>query len=330
MKSYTINYMIIAPEKKCNFMCGHCGFESSPEKTGSMPFNQARYYVRQIPEVECNILQISGPGETFLYKDLDRLIEEAGRVKAKTGYPKKISLYTNGSWAIDLEETTKRLMELKENGLNELVVSNSQYHQEFSDPKTIKILEKVGKNKGAPKIYVGNGSITELAPVGRGKNHPGMWQDVMPSCGLTEMVFQDIDKNLGDRTVSVSFDGLYQCCWNRWKIGELGESLQTVVERAMKDPLNHLLGDHGVGNTIRDMKAMGYMKGLNPDANECLLCEEILNNSKLMSELRENSKTMLKKVIRMNKKEILGDMAVWGEERDNYKKFFDFQESLTV
>ena len=141
MSDYIIDGLIANPINTCNFTCGHCAFESGPDKKGEIPIDIMKKYIDEIPELGINYLTISGGGESFLYKNLDETIIHANKTREETEKPKLIIVSTNGFWISDRESTFERLSELKNNGLDTLAISDTYFHRQYNDKKQIDTLK---------------------------------------------------------------------------------------------------------------------------------------------------------------------------------------------
>jgi hypothetical protein len=110
----------------CTSRCRHCLYNCSPywEKRYIDP-DTADKNLRKIRSLGCRSVHIGG-GEPLLRPDkLGRVLEIASRLGVSVEY-----VETNCSWSKDIESAKALLSELREKGLNTLLVSISPFHNE--------------------------------------------------------------------------------------------------------------------------------------------------------------------------------------------------------
>ena len=294
MKNYIIDDVMIVPTMECNFLCGHCAFDSGPDKKGKLNLEQMCYYVDQLPGARTKKLDISGGGEPMLHKDTGKVIAYADSVRGRTGYPQEITLTTNGHWATSEEKARETIETLRDYGLDKLCISNSRFHNEFNQNVDMESLEKVKKISGSLEIDT-HTSFLHHFPLGRGREGftKEDFVDETHGCDIFGMIDEDANQNVR-RGVSVFPDGLYACCWKKGMIGEVGDSLNEAVGRALSDPLIILFGDYGISDPVKYMKKQGMVSGVDPEIFECSLCEDVFDNESVLKHVKANAEEVLK------------------------------------
>ena len=303
MNDYTIDGLIANPINTCNFTCGHCAFESAPDKKGEIPIETMKRYIEEIPELGINYFTITGGGEPFLYNDLDETIIHANRVREVTKKPKLIVVSTNGSWVTDKNETFERLSELKNSGLDTLAISDTYFHRQYNDRKQIDRLKSFIGNENVPEIvgYDDKDVVEQsldYAPIGRARNNPLIRQDyydATPFCDLDVIGRYELNNN--GSCINVFPEGIYACCFKMFKVGEPGDSLGEAYQRSLNDPLLRLFGGFGVKDSIDFMKESGLDIDMDTGVADCTLCEDISRDAERQDILRKHAPDALKYMI---------------------------------
>jgi len=110
--------------EKCNSRCIHCQGDHSPEKEGTMEVKDGITYLEETTSVtKLDSFMIFG-GESMLYPE--RTIELFKKAK-ELGIP-KIELITNGFWGKDNDRAQSLAAQLKEAGVNEVLISVDAFH----------------------------------------------------------------------------------------------------------------------------------------------------------------------------------------------------------
>jgi organic radical activating enzyme len=143
--------------RTCPLSCRHCIIESSPKATGKMTPEQAASYIRVAPRYSKQFCFTGG--EPLLYYNeilpLLRLAKELGLL---------VSLVTGSGWVslAKPEIARERIRGLKEAGLDTLLMSWDDYHEEFCPPEQVELLIGLCKEYGLPH-YV-RGVMSQLGP----------------------------------------------------------------------------------------------------------------------------------------------------------------------
>lgn len=110
--------------EKCNSRCVHCQGEHSPEKEGVMKVDDGVTYLEETTSVtKLDSFMIFG-GESMLYPERTiKLFQKANEL----GIP-KIELITNGFWGKDRNRAQMLATQLKDAGVNEVLISVDAFH----------------------------------------------------------------------------------------------------------------------------------------------------------------------------------------------------------
>jgi len=116
---------------QCNIRCGHCVAADESPETSKMDFDRAKDIIKEM--ARCNVTGISfTAGEPLLFfDDICKLIQ----LCKENGIYSRI--VTNGYWAKTLEHTDRVVSELMANGLSQLRLSYSRWHQQHINRENI-------------------------------------------------------------------------------------------------------------------------------------------------------------------------------------------------
>jgi len=116
---------------QCNIRCGHCVAADESPETSKMDFDRAKDIIKEM--ARCNVTGISfTAGEPLLFfDDICKLIQ----LCRENGIYSRI--VTNGYWAKTLEHTDRVVSELMANGLSQLRLSYSRWHQQHINRENI-------------------------------------------------------------------------------------------------------------------------------------------------------------------------------------------------
>jgi organic radical activating enzyme len=116
---------------QCNIICGHCVAADPSPKTAKMDFARAKDIIQEMNE--CHVTGISfTAGEPLLFfDDILRLIQ----LCRENGIYSRV--VTNGYWAKTREHADQIVSELMSNGLSQLRLSYSRWHQQHIDRENI-------------------------------------------------------------------------------------------------------------------------------------------------------------------------------------------------
>lgn len=126
----------------CNAACADCYENSGPHKKSTMPLEDAGEYLRELKLLGC-----AGSGFHFAggepFYDYKHLIDCFKAAKESGMLPLQ-KLETNAFWCTDDLLVRKRLTEIKEFGLVELLVSCDVFHQEFVPIERVRRAVRIG------------------------------------------------------------------------------------------------------------------------------------------------------------------------------------------
>jgi radical SAM protein with 4Fe4S-binding SPASM domain len=244
---------------RCNSICRHCFFESSPTKKQTLNLVQGTNAIDESYELGAEWVSITG-GEPFLKKDL---LENLLKYSNKKGL--KTEVVSNGFWAKSLEEAITILKQLKNIGLDVLNLSLDDFHQEFILISHVKnafkaalslgikvvIMTTTTKNNaitietipeylqdnhiqliGAPRIPNPHAFLIEsqITPAGRGENITELEYSQVPLLRCKEILTD----------IGIGPDGkVFPCCGplaSKIVLGDIKESnLRRILEKAWKN-----------------------------------------------------------------------------------------------
>lgn len=294
---------------RCTAECADCCFECSPRRTEALPLADALDAVDQlaaIPGVES--VTLSG-GECFLrHADVVRILERARERGLRT------KCVTNGYWALDREAALRRLRPLAEAGLGILELSTDDYHAEHVPLDRVAHALEAAHALGLEThvIVIADRKTRGLAgilqaldlsfqpeetrefpvlPVGFARQRIPA-ERLRTRDGLPSGLCQD-----ALRRPAVGPDGcVYACCGVAGfapplRIGERGEPLAAVFERARLDPLLMVLAMDGPAGLARIAERNGLFQPNRPDqrfVDECHLCHALLTDGRVAEALRHD------------------------------------------
>ena len=126
------NLLYIMLHKACNCACDNCCTDSDPECSERLDYKVVKAFIDSTMEDKSLRQIVFTGGEPFFYfDDLKKYITAAKNAG------KSISCMTNGYWAEDFNEGLKKLTELKNLGLGEIILSYDYYHSKYISPKAI-------------------------------------------------------------------------------------------------------------------------------------------------------------------------------------------------
>jgi MoaA/NifB/PqqE/SkfB family radical SAM enzyme len=221
---------------KCNSRCRHCYIEAGPERKESLDLESLKRVIDEVSKCEIPEIQFSGGECTLKKENLFSALKYAKNKRRKTGYPKEISVQTNGSWAVDDKKTKDMLIDFHDVGTDHIgIASFDRYHAEFMSLDRARKAYYMARDMGFSVNLHGAGRIN---PVGRAKREVpkdewGKWM---------------CNQELTAAGLSISPHGdVYPCCWQATPpMGNiLEENLDTILKRARNDDFFKTLGQEG-------------------------------------------------------------------------------------
>jgi len=128
---------------RCNAACAHCYENSGPNNRALMPVEHLRELFREFKKLGFTgrDLHFAGGEPFFDYKHLIACFN----VAKEEGMLPLGKLETNGFWCKSDELARKRMNEIKEFGIDTLLISCDPFHQEFIPIDTVKRAERIGR-----------------------------------------------------------------------------------------------------------------------------------------------------------------------------------------
>ena len=142
----------------CPAKCKHCSYKAGPDISGFMKLYEAENYLMELVDTQqLQSVTIHG-GEPFLYFDILRNIIE----KAKNLAIPRRGIITNSYWAKTKDIANKKLLKLKQAGLNQITFSVDAFHQEFIPLENVKNAIISATSIGFDNIWVDSYFVGDL------------------------------------------------------------------------------------------------------------------------------------------------------------------------
>lgn len=294
--------------RTCPLSCSHCIIESSPKATGKMTPEIASEYIKIVPKYS-DQLCFTGGEPLLYYNEILPLIRQARELGLL------VSLVTGGGWvsANKPEIARERIRSLKEAGLNTLLISWDDYHEEYSPQENVMLLLELSKEYDLPAYVRGVMPAFGVNPRIEQKlvNINVRYQKINVvrlgnAASLPEEHFQFVDmpRAGGCGTIFqpvIEPDGfVYACCGpsrssKRSSPLVLGntfeEDLDSILHRAVNDPVLEAIGTIGPYGLYSLMKNDPSMRDILPVREKysgvCELCLDMGNVPELIQMLRE-------------------------------------------
>jgi len=139
LRDYTLPNTVITPRVatilvtyKCTAACKNCCFNSNPFIQKRLTVQEIFDFIEDLSRLKTIEVIVFSGGECFLLEN-----DLVSTVKLARSHGFKVRCVTNGYWAKSLTAGKKRLLELKQAGLNEINFSTGDYHQEWVSEKTL-------------------------------------------------------------------------------------------------------------------------------------------------------------------------------------------------
>jgi len=134
----------------CTNQCRHCCYGAVPNINTLMKAEEVRDYLEELSKIRLPEWVCIFGGETLLYPELlFNVIKEAKKFEVP-----QVSVITNGFWGEDEQLARKYVTNLKNAGLDQLVVSVDAFHQEFIPLKAVKNVLRAVEDVGMENIEV--------------------------------------------------------------------------------------------------------------------------------------------------------------------------------
>jgi hypothetical protein len=132
---------------KCPSQCRHCGYFCGLEGGGLMTASDVNKYLQALKDHPLESLWIYG-GEPFLYP---QVLTEVVKIAGRWNIP-RIGIMTNGYWGKNDRRAEKRLSQLKEAGLNAMVISTDGFHAERVSPDVAINATRLARDAGLDEV----------------------------------------------------------------------------------------------------------------------------------------------------------------------------------
>lgn len=168
-----VNSICLCLTYKCNLLCRHCFASAGPERTEEMSYEQIQ---AAIDNSFKNVYRMwfSGGEPTVVMDKLLFGLQYAKEKKEKYGFPQKICVQTNGSFAKTKDVALKYLFDFYRHGANELdITSNDIFHfEQMGSYIPIQLAELATSLGIFEKVIVGGSDYKAVKRFGRAKNIP--------------------------------------------------------------------------------------------------------------------------------------------------------------
>jgi len=135
---------------KCPSKCKHCSYKAGPERTGHMKLADVERYLKELTNTQPVQAITAHGGEPFLYFELlKQIMKKAKELKLPRRW-----VITNGYWAKTKAIARRKLVELKEVGLQCITFSVDGFHQEYIPLESVKNGIEVAASLGFEKVCV--------------------------------------------------------------------------------------------------------------------------------------------------------------------------------
>ena len=280
---------------RCNIRCGHCVATGDLPAGRNMDHDRAKEIIAGMGRAGVGGISFSA-GEPFLYfKQIAELVKLCSQIGIYT------RIVTNSFWAKTVESSDHLVSELKKNGLNQLRLSYSRWHQKNIDHNNVlnaaRSCEKIGldyfisfvtdfsKEDDSHEQFLRSHGLTFFPePViyaGRAesfKRRPILTDYQANCCDMNPYLTPDLD--------------MYACCdagshfseTNFFYLGNLsGNTLEQLFSKSETDRLHNLIRTLGITNIasfsgIKAREIITYSK--------CELCRKLFNSAEILAGLR--------------------------------------------
>jgi len=280
---------------RCNIRCAHCVATEELPADRKMDHDQAKEIIVEMAQAGVGGISFSA-GEPFLYfNEIAELVKLCRKIGIYT------RMVTNCYWAKTAGSSDRLVAELKENGLNQLRLSYSRWHQESVNRSNVlnaaRICQKIGlnyfisfvtdfsKEDDSREQFLRNHGLTFFPePV----IYAGRAESFKPrriltdyqanSCSMNPYLTPDLD--------------MYACCdagthfpeTNFFYLGNLSDNtMEQLFAKSETDRLHHLIRTMGITNiaSYAGMKAREIIT-----YSKCELCRKLFNSPETLSRLR--------------------------------------------
>ena len=280
---------------RCNIRCGHCVATGDLPAGRNMDHDRAKEIIAGMVRAGVGGISFSA-GEPFLFfKQIAELVKLCSQIGIYT------RIVTNSFWAKTVESSDHLVSELQQNGLNQLRLSYSRWHQDNIDRNNVlnaaRSCEKIGldyfisfvtdfsKEDDPHEQFLRNHCLTFFPePViyaGRAESFK------------RRRILTDYQANCCDMNPYLTPDlDMYACCdagshfseTNFFYLGNLnGNTLEQLFSKSETDRLHNLIRTLGITNiaSFSGMKAREIIT-----YSKCELCRKLFNSAEILAGLR--------------------------------------------
>ena len=280
---------------RCNFKCEHCVATDNIPASNKMDFDRAKETIVQMAQAGVGGISFSA-GEPFLYiNEIGELVKLCSQIGIYS------RIVTNSFWAKTSEISDNLISELKENGLCQLRLSYSRWHQKSVHKNNVlnaaRSCQKIGLNYFISFV---TDFSKEDDPYEQFLRDHGLtfFPEPMIYAGRAESfkrrsILTDYQANCCDMNpyLTPDFD-MYACCdagshfqeTNFFYLGNLNDNtVEQLFTKHETDQLYNLIRTIGLTQiaSYTGMKAREIIT-----YSKCELCRKLFNSTKMVTRLR--------------------------------------------
>lgn len=279
---------------KCNIRCAHC-VATAEKAIRTMDHGRAQEIIVELAQAGIGGISFSA-GEPFLYfQEIGELVQLCGQHGIYT------RMVTNSFWATSAEAAERRVAELRENGLCQLRLSYSRWHQRHINRDQV-VHAARSCEKGGLNYFVS--FVTDFSeeddPYEQFLREQGLrfFPEPLIYGGRAESfprrrICTDYQANCCDMNPYLTPDlDLYACCdagshfsaSNFFYLGNLSEhTVEQLFVQSETDPLYQLIRNLGI-TTIASYLGMPAREIIT--YSKCELCRKLFNDPERLARLR--------------------------------------------
>lgn len=280
---------------RCNLRCGHCVATEDISDKRKMDHDKAKEIIAEMARTGVSGISFSA-GEPFLYfNEMTELVNLCRQVGIYT------RIVTNSFWAKTAEASDKLVSELKQNGLCQLRLSFSRWHQEHIDRDNVlnaaRSCQKIGLNYFISFITDFSREDDQHEQFLRDHSlmffpEPVIYAGRAASFNRRR-ILTDYQANCCDMNPYLDPDlDMYACCdagthfpdTQFFYLGNLKDnSMEQLFVKTETDPLYSLIRTMGITNiaSFTGMKAREIIT-----YSKCELCRKLFNSPETLTRLR--------------------------------------------
>lgn len=146
--------LVVLTTNRCTARCTHCVMNASPDRHDQLTYEKIRLVIDSMCELSKLGMVIFTGGEPLLLgEDLLNAIAYADGLGLKT------RVVTNCYWAVSSKIAREKLVELREAGLQELIISADDEHLPYVSFEQVKYAWRASKDLGFHSVAIANSSL---------------------------------------------------------------------------------------------------------------------------------------------------------------------------